>query len=209
MSTGEDDTAVVIVDDDPSIRAALGSLFRSVGINAKVFDSVPAYLAAVASLADCPTCLVLDVRLSGIGGLELQKQLTQSGSKVPIIFMTAHGDIPMSVRAMKDGAVDFLAKPFRDQDMLDAVTKALEIDRTRRSNYAHVAAARVRYDTLTDREKQVMAQVALGFLNKQIASQLSVSEITIKIHRGRLMKKLGATCLADLVKFAKSIEQSD
>jgi FixJ family two-component response regulator len=209
MNNREEYTAVVVVDDDPSIRAALSSLFRSVGLNAKVYESVPEYLTGVGSLPDCPTCLVLDIRLSGVSGLELQRQLVQSGSKVPIIFMTAHGDIPMSVRAMKDGAVDFLAKPFRDQEMLDAVTKALEIDRTRRSNYAHAAAARVRYDTLTDREKQVMALVAEGFLNKQIASQLGVSEITIKIHRARLMKKLGATCLADLVKFAKSIEQSD
>jgi FixJ family two-component response regulator len=209
MSTWENDSAVVIVDDDPSIRAALSSLFRSVGLNTKLFESVPDYLAGLGSLPDCSTCLVLDIRLSGISGLELQKQLALSGSKVPIIFMTAHGDIPMSVRAMKDGAVDFLAKPFRDQEMLDAVTTALDMDRTRRSNYAHAAAARLRYDTLTDREKQVMALVAAGFFNKQIASQLGVSEITIKIHRARLMKKLRATCLADLVKFAKSIEQSD
>jgi len=200
------DSIVIIVDDDPSIRTALSSLFRSVGINTQAFGSVAEFLSSFQSLPDCPTCMVFDIRMPGMNGLDLQKRLVQSGSHVPIIFMTAHGDIPMSVRAMKEVAMDFLAKPFRDQDMLDAVAKALEIDLQRRDHDAQTAAARVRYDTLTEREKEVMALVAIGFINKQIAIKLGVTEITIKIHRARLMKKLGATCLADLVELARAVD---
>jgi FixJ family two-component response regulator len=197
---------VVVVDDDESIRAALNSLFRSVGLKAQCYGSVQDFSAGHETLPDCPTCLVLDVRLPGVSGLDLQAQLVRSEFAIPIIFMTAHGDIPMSVRAMRAGAVDFLAKPFRDQDMLDAVAQALQRDRLRRDEDRRIADSRRLYDTLTAREKEVMALVADGFLNKQIAAQLNLSEITIKIHRARLMKKIRATCLADLVKMSKSLD---
>jgi FixJ family two-component response regulator len=194
---------VLIVDDDPSLRDALSSLFRSVGIRAELFGSAPELLSS--RLPDVPSCLVLDIRLPEVGGLDFQNQLANAGIRLPIIFMTGHGDIPMSVRAMKAGAVDFLTKPFRDQDMLDAVTVALERDRQRREDDRALSELQALQRSLTAREREVMAFVASGLMNKQIAGEMNVSEITVKIHRGRLMKKMGARSLADLVKMAGSL----
>jgi FixJ family two-component response regulator len=192
---------VLIVDDDKDVREALASLFRSVGLKVKMFDSAAELLQN--RLPDAVSCLVLDVRMPGLGGLEFQAELAKASIEVPIIFMTGHGDIPMSVKAMKAGAVDFLAKPFRDQDMLDAVSTALEQDRQRRSAEKRVSGVRTSYETLTQREREVMALVASGLMNKQIAGELRVSEITVKIHRGRIMRKMGARSLADLVRMAE------
>jgi FixJ family two-component response regulator len=192
---------VLIVDDDKDVREALASLFRSVGLKVKMFDSAAELLQN--RLPDAVSCLVLDVRMPGLGGLEFQAELAKASIEVPIIFMTGHGDIPMSVKAMKAGAVDFLAKPFRDQDMLDAVSTALEQDRQRRSAEKRVSGVRTSYATLTQREREVMALVASGLMNKQIAGELRVSEITVKIHRGRIMRKMGARSLADLVRMAE------
>ena len=194
---------VLIVDDDPSLRDALSSLFRSVGIRAELFGSAPELLSS--RLPDVPSCLVLDIRLPEVSGLDFQNQLANAGIRLPIIFMTGHGDIPMSVRAMKAGAVDFLTKPFRDQDMLDAVTVALERDRQRRENDRALSELQELQRSLTAREREVMAFVASGLMNKQIAGEMNLSEITVKIHRGRLMKKMGARSLADLVKMAGSL----
>jgi FixJ family two-component response regulator len=194
---------VLIVDDDPSLRDALSSLFRSVGIRAELFGSAPELLGS--RLPDVPSCLVLDIRLPEVSGLDFQTQLTNAGIRLPIIFMTGHGDIPMSVRAMKAGAVDFLTKPFRDQDMLDAVTVALERDRQRREDDRALSELQKLQGSLTAREREVMAFVASGLMNKQIAGEMNLSEITVKIHRGRLMRKMGARTLADLVKMAGSL----
>jgi FixJ family two-component response regulator len=194
---------VLIVDDDPSLRDALSSLFRSVGIRAELFGSAPELLSS--RLPDVPSCLVLDIRLPEVSGLDFQNQLANAGIRLPIIFMTGHGDIPMSVRAMKAGAVDFLTKPFRDQDMLDAVTVALERDRQRREDDRALSELQALQRSLTTREREVMAFVASGLMNKQIAGEMNLSEITVKIHRGRLMKKMGARSLADLVKMAGSL----
>jgi FixJ family two-component response regulator len=194
---------VLVVDDDPSLRDALSSLFRSVGIRAELFGSAPELLSS--RLPDVPSCLVLDIRLPEVSGLDFQNQLANAGIHLPIIFMTGHGDIPMSVRAMKAGAVDFLTKPFRDQDMLDAVTVALERDRQRREDDRALAELQALQRSLTAREREVMAFVASGLMNKQIAGEMNLSEITVKIHRGRLMKKMGARSLADLVKMAGTL----
>ncbi len=194
---------VLIVDDDPSLRDALSSLFRSVGIRAELFGSAPELLSS--RLPDVPSCLVLDIRLPEVSGLDFQNQLANAGIHLPIIFMTGHGDIPMSVRAMKAGAVDFLTKPFRDQDMLDAVTVALERDRQRREDDRALSELQTLQRSLTAREREVMAFVASGLMNKQIAGEMNLSEITVKIHRGRLMKKMGARSLADLVKMAGTL----
>jgi FixJ family two-component response regulator len=196
-------SVVVIVDDDPGIRDSLDSLFRSVGLETRLFGS-PAELLG-GSLPDSPGCIVLDVRLPGASGLDLQGQLTQQGIRYPIIFMTGHGDIPMSVRAMKAGAVDFLSKPFRDQDMLDAVTAALERDAQRRAEAATQEDIRAQYDTLTAREREVMGYVTAGLMNKQVAGLIGISEITVKIHRGNVMRKMGVRSLADLVRKAEAL----
>jgi FixJ family two-component response regulator len=195
-----DQPLVRIVDDDPSIREALVDLLRSVDINAMSFGSTRELFEA--GLADPPGCLILDVRLPGLSGLDLQDQLMAGGSAMPIIFMTGYGDIPMSVRAMKAGAVDFLTKPVRDQDMLDAVATAIARDRERRA--ARGAAERVAAlaATLTRREREVLDGVARGLMNKQIAGELGISEITVKLHRGNVMKKMEAQSLADLVRKA-------
>ncbi|MBR0646630.1 response regulator transcription factor [Plastoroseomonas hellenica] len=191
---------VRVVDDDPAIREAMLDLLRSVGIDAMGFASTPALLEA--GLSARPGCLVLDVRLPGISGLDLQAQLAAGGDGLPIIFMTGHGDIPMSVRAMKAGAVDFLTKPVRDQDMLDAVAAAIATDRARRE--ARAAAARVAAlaATLTRREREVFDGVARGLMNKQIAGDLGITEITVKLHRGNVMRKMEARTLADLIRKA-------
>lgn len=201
MPKDTDDTGVVhIVDDDESMRRALDTLFRSVGLKARTFGSARDFLDA--RPVDGPGCLVLDVRLPGVSGLDFQAQLSGLGVKLPVILITGHGDIPMTVRAMKAGAVDFLSKPFRDQDMLDAVTAAIERDRARRAAEAGVADIRARFATLSPREQQVMLLVTTGKMNKQVAGDLGLSEITVKIHRGAAMRKMAARTLADLVRMA-------
>lgn len=192
-----------IVDDDESLRGALDSLFRSVGIATRQFSSAAEFLAE--PHVESPACMVLDVRLPGANGLDFQDQLIEMGVPIPIVFMTGHADVPMSVRAMKAGAVDFLAKPFRDQDMLDAVTSALERDRARRAELSKTDDVRTRFATLSPREQQVMTLVAAGKLNKQVAGDLELSEITVKIHRGSAMRKMGAKSLADLVRMAEAL----
>ena len=191
---------VYVVDDDPSVREALSSLLRSVGMQVATFSSAPQLLAQ--PFANAPGCIVLDIRMPEVSGLDFQAQLARTGNHIPVIFMTGHGDIPMSVRAMKAGAVDFLTKPFRDQDLLDAVTAAIERDRERRGNDRQLLDLRRRFESLTAREKEVMALVVEGLMNKQIAGELSLSEITVKIHRGRMMKKMETRTLADLVRAA-------
>ena len=192
---------VFVVDDDASMRNALANLFRSVGLQSALFGSGSELLRS--KLPEVPSCLVLDIRLPGLSGLDFQAELAKANIHIPIIFMTGHGDIPMSVQAMKAGAVDFLSKPFRDQDMLDAVTTAIERDRKRRENETAVAGLRRLFETLTTREREVMVLVTAGLMNKQIAAELGVSEITVKIHRGHTMKKMGARSLADLVRMAE------
>jgi len=196
-------SVVIIVDDDASIRASLDSLFRSVGLETRLFGSPAELLGGV--MPDKPACIVLDVRLPGVSGLDLQGQLTRQGIRYPIIFMTGHGDIPMSVRAMKAGAVDFLSKPFRDQDMLDAVTAALERDAQRRAEAATKEDIRIQYESLTAREREVMGHVTAGLMNKQVAGLIGLSEITVKIHRGNVMRKMGVKSLADLVRKAEAL----
>lgn len=194
---------VVIVDDDPAVRESLDSLIRSVGLATRLFGA-PAELLQVA-LPDVLGCIILDVRLPGISGLDFQDQLARQGISLPIVFMTGHGDIPMTVRAMKAGAVDFLSKPFRDQEMLDAVTAAIERDRQRRSAAAALDDQRSAYATLTAREREVMTHVVAGLMNKQVAGVLGLSEITVKIHRGNVMRKMGVRTLADLVRTAEAL----
>jgi len=198
---------VLIIDDDISVREALDSLFRSVGLKTRAFASAQEFTAS--DLPATPSCLVLDVRLPGISGLDFQAHLAKTSVPVPVVFMTGHGDIPMSVRAIKAGAIDFLSKPFRDQDMLDAVAEAMAQDRRRRESEKAKAAPRERFETLTPRERDIMALLAKGLLNKQIAAQLGLSEITVKIHRGRLMKKIGAYTLADIIRIASLLQLHD
>jgi FixJ family two-component response regulator len=197
------EATVYVVDDDPSVREMLASLFRSVGLRVELFGSAPELLQS--QLRDVPSCLVLDVRLPGLGGLDLQAELAKANIRTPIIFMTGYGDIPMSVRAMKGGAVDFLTKPFRDQELLDAVSTALDRDRNQRRYDMSVSELRTRFDSLTAREQQVMTLATAGLMNKQTAAEMGVTEFTIKIHRGNVMKKMGARSLADLVKMAEKL----
>jgi FixJ family two-component response regulator len=195
---------VLIVDDDEAIREALTDLLRSVGIEARSFGSTKELLDAP---TDRPGCLVLDVRLPGLSGLDLQAQLARSGNTRPIIFMTGHGDIPMSVRAMKAGAMDFLTKPFRDQDMLDAVAAAIDKDMAQRQQAAAAKEVAALAATLTPRETEVMAAVVKGLMNKQIAGLLGISEITVKLHRGNVMRKMAVRSVADLVRKAELLER--
>jgi FixJ family two-component response regulator len=194
---------VLIVDDDESMRESLSSLFRSVGHKVALFENASELLGN--SVSEEPSCLVLDIRLPGLSGLDFQAKLAEIGNGIPVIFMTGHGDIPMSVRAMKAGAVDFLAKPFRDQDMLDAVTAALERDRSRRMVAAATAGLASRYRSLTPREQEIMGHVTAGLMNKQVAARVGLSEITVKIHRGQVMRKMEARSLADLVVMGQAL----
>jgi FixJ family two-component response regulator len=200
---GAREPLVFIVEDEESVRRALSNLFQSVGLEVEVFGSAPEMLQS--KLPDVASCLVLDVRLPGLSGLDFQAELAKANIHIPIIFMTGHGDIPMTVRAMKGGAVDFLTKPFRDQDMLDAVTVAIERDRKRRDAERVVAGLRALFETLTPRERDILALVASGLMNKQVAGELGLAEITVKIYRGQIMKKMGARSLADLVRMAETL----
>lgn len=194
---------VYIIDDDESLRAALDSLLRSIGHNTRVYASVSEFLSA--QRPDAPGCLILDVRMPGISGLDFQGQLAGLGIHLPVVLMTGHGDVPMSVRGMKAGAVDFLTKPFRDQDMLDAVATAIARDAARRKMDKEQALLRDKFATLSPREQQVMRLVTAGKMNKQVAGDLGLSEITVKIHRGAAMNKMGARTLADLVRMAEAL----
>lgn len=202
--SGKEEPTVFIVEDDLSFREALMRLFRTVNLRTEVFGSAAELLQS--KLPDVPGCLILDVRLPGLSGLDIQSELTKANIHIPIIFMTGHGDIPMSVRAMKAGAVDFLIKPFRDQDMLDAVVTAIERDRRRRERERQVSSLRVLFESLSPREREIMALVTTGLMNKQVAAEVGLSEITVKIHRGNVMRKMGARTLADLVRMAESLE---
>jgi FixJ family two-component response regulator len=194
---------VFVVDDDSSMREALRDLITSVGLVVEAFKSAREFLEH--RRPDAPACLVLDVRLPGLSGLDLQRELLRMEAPIPIVFITGHGDIPMSVRAIKEGAVEFLAKPFRDQDLLDAIQHALEIDRAARQERTMVAELRRRYESLTKREREVMKLVVSGLLNKQIAGELGSSEVTIKIHRGQVMRKMRAQSVVQLVRMAEKI----
>ncbi len=196
----EDKSIVFVVDDDPSMRRSLESLLTSVGHEVRLFSSAPEFMQTVGH--DVPGCLVLDVRLPGMSGLAFQQELSKAGIALPIIFITAHGDVPMTVRAMKAGAAEFLTKPFDDQVLLDAIHNALERDRARRRDDASLATLQARYEDLTERERQVMAHVAAGMVNKRIAEQLGLSVVTVKVHRGQVMRKMQAKSIAELVRMA-------
>lgn len=198
------ETQVYVVEDDPSMRNALKNLLKSVGLHAKLFASAQEFLSA--EKQDIASCLILDVRLPGISGLDLQRELNRSNNHIPIIFITAHGDIPMSVRAMKAGAVEFLTKPFRDQDLLDAIQVALDRDRVRRAREHHVGTLHSRLKSLTARERELLSWVVSGRPNKEIAAELGMSEITVKVHRGNLMRKMQADSFADLVRMAADLK---
>jgi FixJ family two-component response regulator len=203
-SLEEDSEQIVfVVDDDESMQVAMTHLFRSMNFDVKVFSTGAAFLRS--ELPNIPSCLVLDIRLPGMNGLEFQDVLAKAGIRIPIVFMTGHGDIPMSVKAMKAGAIDFLPKPFRDQDMLDALTRALDEDRKRRDEEKVLSQLRHLFEALTPREREVLSLVISGLMNKEIAYRLQVSEITVKIHRGHMMKKMEARSLVDLVRMAEML----
>jgi FixJ family two-component response regulator len=199
----EPQSIVFVVDDDASLREAIKSLLRSVGLEVEVFATTSEFLKN--RIPDAPACLVLDIRLRGVSGLDFQAELAKANVNIPIVFITGHGDIPMTVRAMKAGAVEFLTKPFRDQDLLDSVQIALDRDRTRRAKDEAVDEIRAHFDGLTPREQEVIAFVTAGLMNKQIAAELGVSEITVKVHRGNVMKKMGARSVAELVRMADAL----
>ena len=192
---------VFVIDDDASVRTAISSLIRSVGLRAELFASVSEFLAHKRSSAT--SCLILDVRLPGVSGLEFQSELAKANAQIPIIFITGHGDIPMTVKAMKAGAVEFLTKPFRDQDLLDAIQVALDRARVREEKERSVSELRKKFETLTPREQEVMGWIAGGLLNKQVAAEIGVTEITVKVHRGNVMRKIAAKSFADLVRMAE------
>jgi FixJ family two-component response regulator len=200
VAISEDKAVVFVVDDDASMRRSLESLLSSVGHDVRLFASAPEFMQAARN--DAPGCLVLDVRLPGMSGLAFQQELAKAGVALPIIFITGHGDVPMSVRAMKAGAAEFLTKPFDDQVLLDAVHAAIERDRERRRADASVATLRARYDELTERERQVMSHVVAGWVNKRIAGELGLSVVTVKVHRGQVMRKMQAKSVAELVRMA-------
>jgi FixJ family two-component response regulator len=198
------DRTVFIVDDDPAIRESLVSLLRSVGLEARALASVPEFLNS--PRPDGPTCLVLDVRLPGRSGLDLQRELSAANIQLPVIFITGHGDIPMSVRAMKGGAIEFLTKPFRDQDLLDAIDIGLTRDRERRESDRELRTLAERFETLTSREREVMSYVVTGRLNKEIAGDLGISEITVKVHRAQVIRKMNADSLPELARMADKLK---
>src|SRR5579862_4883384 len=202
----QNDSMVFVVDDDASIREAVRSLLKSVGLRSESFGSTEDFVRA--ARPELPSCLVLDLRLPGMSGLDFQADLEKRGVKIPIIFITAHGDIPMTSRAMKAGAVEFLPKPFQKRELLDAIHQALDRDRAFRAEEAGMAGLRARYETLTDREQEVMALVVKGLMNKEVAAELGVTEITVKVHRGHAMQKMKADSLADLVRMAERLKSS-
>jgi RNA polymerase sigma factor (sigma-70 family) len=202
----EPESIVFVVDDDPSVRSAIERLIGTVGLQVQLFGSAQEFLAS--KLPNVPSCLVLDIRLRGTSGLALQRQLAEANVQIPIIFITAHSDVPMTVRAMKAGAVEFLTKPFHDQDLLDAIHLALERDRGRRQQEAGLAVLRERFESLSPREREVVGMVVSGMLNKQIAAQMGTAENTVKVHRSRAMEKMQANSLADLVKMIQRLQVS-
>jgi FixJ family two-component response regulator len=200
----ESDACVVVIDDDPGFRISLGRLLRSVGLRSQQFASIADFLQS--EPADCVTCLVLDVRLPGQSGLDFQRELAAAAVTLPIVFITGHGDIPMTVQAMKAGAIEFLTKPFRDQDFLDAVNVGLARDRERRENQAALSVLRARFDVLTPRERAVLTQVAAGWLNKQIAGEMGITETTVKVHRSNAMRKINVSSLAELCRMVDKLK---
>ena len=199
----EPTSIVFVVDDDPSVRRAIKRLVESVGLHVELFGSATEFINS--SRPDVASCLVLDIRLPGISGLDFQRELVQAKNEIPMIFITAHGDIPMTVRAMKAGAVEFLTKPFRDQDLLDAIQVGLERDRVRRQRQAETAMLRERLESLTPREREILPLVVSGRLNKQVGAEIGATEATVKVHRSQLMRKMGASSLADLVRMSEKI----
>ena len=199
----DDNPVVLVIDDDPDVREGLRALFQSVNLDSRAYRSAPEFFRS--KLPDQVSCLILDVRLPGLSGLDFQSELAKVNVNIPIIFITGYGDIPMSVKAMKAGAVEFLTKPIREQDLLDAVRAALDRDRTRRKSEERIQDLRTRFDALSPREQEVMSLVASGLMNKQVAAEIGIVEVTVKVHRHNIMKKLGAKSLADLVRMADAL----